>query len=53
MNETWQVLRHCCVGRKWWDQNKFMTKRVLTGKETQLKKSCRGSKGPSQVHMRQ
>ena len=40
----YHVLRHCCVGEKWWDHNKPMTKRVLTGKETNLKKSCHGQK---------
>ena len=53
MNKTCCVLRHCCVGEKWWDQNKLMTKKVLTGKETHLKKSCHGSKGLFQIHMTQ
>ena len=24
MNKTCHVLRHCCVGEKWWDHNKPM-----------------------------
>ena len=52
MNKMCHVLRHCCVGGKWWDHNK-PTKRVLAGKKTYLKKSCYGSKGPYQIHMTQ
>ena len=44
MNKTSQVLRHCCVGERWWDHNKPITKRVLTGKETHQKKPAMGQK---------
>ena len=53
MNKTCHVLRYCCVGKKWWDHNKPMTKMVLAGKETHLKKSCYVSKGPFQIHVTQ
>ena len=53
MNRTCRVLEHCCVSKKWWDYNKPMTKRILAGKETHLKKPCCGSKGPFQIHMTQ
>ena len=53
MKKICHVLRHCCVGEKWWGHNKPMTKRVLAGKETHLKKSCNWSKGPFQIHMTQ
>ena len=43
MNKTCRVLKHCCVGGKWWDHNRPITKRVLAGKETHLKKSCHGT----------
>ena len=36
MNKTCHVLRHCCIGEKWWDHSKPMTKSVLAGKETVL-----------------
>ena len=32
MNKTCHVLRHCCVGKKWWDRNKPMTKRSWQAK---------------------
>ena len=50
MNKTCHVLRHCCLGGKWWDHNKPMTKRVLAGTETHLKKSCHGSKESFQIY---
>ena len=49
MNKTCHVLRNCCVDRKWWGNNKPMTKRVFAVKEIHLKKSCHGSKGAFQI----
>ena len=34
MNNTCHVLRHGCVGGKWWDHNKPMTKESWQAKKT-------------------
>ena len=44
MNKMCHVLRHCYVGKKWWDYNKSMTKKVLAGKKTHLRNPAIGQK---------
>ena len=53
MNKTFHVFEALLCWRKMVGSQQTYDQRVFAGKETHLKKSCHGSKGPFQIHRTQ